>query len=395
MLLERSSLARPSVKAEAVALVPADLAQLCEAAERRRKAPCQYRKYARSGREADAVRGHSFSSAPTRSEQSALERLTPPFFAPLTPARWEAMRLAASFAARYGLGGAVPAGTIPEPRQNGQATEIIGLLCLVLGFQRFASRHARVRICVSTCAYMCARKARTSEPLTFIQSYHMDRGSRVVLEWFWPEPAPKRAGCGDAFPPISNKIGGGNAPGPSDRPSRGLMRGRGGESFGLFGLGGRADRARCSSSVRAARNGGKARLFAGGPCVVGTPMLERMAEGVGNPRFFEAAHLPSGKAAGRVLGGRRTPPCPHSRSQPPRSPSRARVAEFGSAFACSISGSMRGGEKSARRRFRRSGPGEGLRPGLSPVDMPGRGARDAAGKLRRRPCMGGGASRVN
>lgn len=387
MLLERKSLAMPSVKAEAIALVPAHLAQLCEAAEGRRKAPCQYVKYARSGREADAVREHSFCLAPTRSVSAALERPPLSFFASLTPARWDAMSLAAQFSGPVGPGGAVLARTAQNQRQNRQATDIAALSPLVLWFQRFASRDARPCIRVSACAYVCARNARTSEPAIIIYVNQMDSGSRAGSARFSPEPVLRRAGRPHGFPPISNILIGRYALAALDRSSRGLMRSGGGESFGVFGLGASTDRARRPSSTRRARNGGNASVFGGVSSVVGTLSLERRAQSRRNARFFEADRLPSGKARG-------TPPCPLSRSQPPSWRWRSAVSEFGSASPLLNAGPMRTLEKSARGRFRWTGSGEASRSAAIPTRMPGRGGGDAAGKLRRMTCMGGGISRV-
>ena len=387
MLLERRSLARPSAKAEAIALVPADLAQLCEAVEGRRKAPCQYDIYARSGRAADAVREHSFCSSPTRSGSAALEHPPLSFFASLTPARWDAMSLAAQFSGLVGSGVAVLVGTAQNQRQNRQVTDIVALLPLVPGFQSFASRDVRTCVHVSTCAYMCARNARTSEPTNIIYVNQMDSGSVAGSARFQPEPTLRGAGRAHGFAPISNILIGGYAPAALDRPSRGLMRSRLGESFGVFGLGASADRAPRPSSTRRARNGGKACVFDRASVAVGTLLLERGAQSRRNARFFEAEHLPSGKARG-------TPPCPLSETQPPSWRWRSTVSEFGSASPLLNAGLMRTLKKSARGQFRQTGSGEASRSAAIPTRMSGRGGGDAAGKLRRMTCMGGGNDRV-
>lgn len=298
--------------------------------------------------------------------------------------------MAANLPAASGCGVAVPARTDPEPSQNRQVSEIISVCSLVLRFQSVASRDARAGACVGLRVYAHVREARTSEPTYIIQSNQMDSGSEMVLERFQPEPAPRGAGRGRGFAPISNILVGGYAAAAVDRARRGLSRSRGGERFGVFGLGGRADRAGCSSSTRRGRNGGKASVSGGADRVVGTPMLERMAESRGFAPFSASPHLPSGKAAGLALGGRGTPPCPLSRSRQGTAPGRSSVPEFGSASACSPDGSIAAREKSARRRFRPTGPGEVLRVVASPALVPGRGDGDAAEKLRRMTCMGGG-----
>lgn len=392
--LERIGLAATVLDAILKCSFPSSLACAFGEAGGRGKAPCQYIKYARSGRVADAVRGHSFCSSPTRSDAAALERLSPPFFVPLTPARWQAMNLAASFSARHGCGVAVPARTAGNRRQNSQVSEIAMLLPMVPWFQRAASRYALACVYVGPCAYMCARKSRTSEPANFIHVNQVDSGSSVGSVWFQPEPAPRGAPVGHAIPPISNKLVGGYAPAVLDRARRGLERSGGGERFGVFGLGERAGRARCSSSTRRGRNGGFPPIFARRSARVGTSMLEREAQGVGNARFSEAAHLPSGKAGARVLGGRGTPPCPHRRSRSPLGCGRSRLAKFGSASPARIPGMMPSLENRSRGRFRQSGSGEAASPARDPARYPGRGSGEAAGKLRRASCMGGGIDRV-
>jgi hypothetical protein len=387
MLLERSSLASASAKAEPVALLKRHLAQLCEAAEARRNAPCQYPKYARSGRAADAVRGHSFSSAPTRSGSVSLDRSPLPFFVRLTPARWEAKSLAVASGGVKRVRGAVLTEPFGNQRQNLQAIDNVAQSGVVPWFRASASRDVRGGVCVCLCAYVREGIAGTSEPLSFIYVSQWDRGSGEVLARFSPEPALRGAGRTHGFAPISNILVGRYAPAALDPGRRGLMRSRAGERFGVFGLGGRADRAGCASSTRRKRNGGKASVFGGAAGVVGTLMLERRTQSLGKPRFFEAAHLPSGKAAG-------TPPCPLSRSRSIQWGGRSRLTGFGSAFSLTIVGTMPALEKSARSRFRQTGSGEALRADANPGQTPGRGYGDAAEKPCRMNCMGGGIDRV-
>lgn len=385
--LERIGLAATVLEAVLKCHFPTLLTSAVSVAEGRRKAPCQYVKYARSGRVADAVREHSFCSSPTRSGSAALERIALPFFVPLTPARWQAKSLAANFSALQGCGVAVPAEPIQNQRQNSQVAEIVRESAPVLWFRSFASRDVRACVCAGPCAYMCARKSRTSEPANNIYVYQLVSGSIVGSERFSPEPAPRGAGTAHGFAPISNKIVGRYARSGADRARRGLMRSRAGERFGVFGLGATADRAGCSSSTRRARNGGNASVFVGASSVVGTPMLERMTQTRGNAPFSAADRLPSGKARG-------TPPCPLSRAQPPSWRWRSSVSDFGSASPLLNAGPMRTLEKLARGQFRRAGSGEASRSTAIPTRMSGRGGGDAAGKLRRMTCMGGGISRV-
>lgn len=387
ILLERIGLAATVLEAVLKCHFPTILASTVSVAGRGGKEPCQYTKYARSGGVADAVREHSFCSAPTRSEEVTLERSALPFFVPLTPARWGAMSLVAAFLGADRVRGAVPVRTVPEPRQNHQLTEIASLSSLVLWFQLGASRHACAHTHVGPCAYMCARKARTSEPANNIYVIQMDRGSDAVLERFQPELAPLGAGRAQGFAPISNILIGRYAPAALDRARRGLMRSRGGERFGVFGRSAWALRPSAATSTRRARIGGNAWVFGAASSVVGTPMLERMAQTRGNACFFEADHLPSGKARG-------TPPCPLSRSQPPRWRWRSSVPDFGSAFGlidiqapCVPSKNWREVDFAGRGRGK-------LRRAANPARKPGRGVRDAAEMLRRMPCMGGGIDRV-
>lgn len=388
ILLERIGLAATVLEAVLKCHFPTILTSTFSVAGRGGKAPCQYIKYARSGRVADAVREHPFCSSPTRSGSAALERVAPPFFVRLTPARWEAMNLAANFSASNGCGAAVLSEPFQNQRQNRQVAEIVSQSSQVLGFRSGASRDARAYACMGLCAYMCARNARTSEPLSFIHIYQLDRGSSAVLSRFWPEPALIDAGRAHGFASISNILCGRYARSSSDRAPRGLMRSRGGERFGVFRLRASADRAAASSSTRRARNGGKASVFAGASGAVGTPSLERMAQTRGNTCFFEADHLPSGKA-------RSTPPCPLSRSRTSQWRWRSSVPGFGSAFALTNIQATHPPSKNRREPdFATRGRGK-LRGAGNPAIEPGRGVRDAAEMLRRMPCMGGGDSHVN
>ena len=394
MLLDRRSLANASAKAEAAALLAQDVSALNEAAERRRKAPCQYDIYARSGRAADAVREHSFSSAPTRSGSVSLERPSLPFFVPLTPARWEAKRLAVASCGVRRVRGAVLTEPIWNRRQNLQHLEIVAQSCAVLWFRAAASRDARVCEGAGLRAYVREEKSGTTEPPIIIYVNQMDSGSGEVPAWFQPEPAMIDARRGHAFPPIANILFGRNAAAASDRPLRGLSRSRARETFGDFRSLGRVGLAGCSSSTRRARIGGKPPFFERADRAVGTSTLERGAQSLGNACFSQPDRLPSGKAARIALGGRGTPPCPHSKSRHPLGPSCARLSEFGSAFGLTIISACGTAPKNRREvDFCRRGRGK-LRPGRNPATRPGRGGGDAAGKLRRMPCMGGGIDHV-
>ena len=384
ILLERLGLAATVHEAIPLGTFPSSLTSAVSVAGRGGKAPCQYIKYARSGRVADAVREHSFCSSPTRSGSAALERVAPLFFVHLTPARWQAMNLAANFLASHGCGVAVLTEPFQNQRQNRQVTEIVIKSSPVLWFRSFASRDVRACVHVGPCAYMCARNARTSEPLIFIHIYQLDSGSSAVLERFWPEPALIDGRQAHGFAPISNILCGRYGAAALDPARRGLMRSRLGERFGVFGLGATA----APSSARRERNGGKASVFAGASGVVGTPMLERMAQTRGNPCLFDADRLPSGKARG-------TPPCPLSRPLTSQWRSRSRLARFGSAFVLrNMQASCAPSKNRRELDFTRRGRGK-LRSAGSPAIEPGRGARDAAEMLRRMPCMGGGDSHVN
>lgn len=384
ILLERIGLAATVLEAILFGTFPSSLTSAVSVVGRGGKAPCQYIKYARSGRVADAVREHSFCSSPTRSGSVALERVALPFFVRLTPARWQAINLAANFSASNGCGVAVLTEPFQNQRQNRQVTEIVSQSPSVLWFRSFASRDARAYTHVGPCAYMCARNARTSEPLNFIHIYQLDSGSSAVLARFWPEPALIDAGRAHGFAPISNILCGRYGAAALDRARRGLMRSRLGERFGVFGLGAAA----APSSARRERNGGKASVFAGASGLVGTPMLERMAQTRGNTCLLSSDRLPSGKARG-------TPPCPLSRAVPSQWRCRSRLARFGSAFALlNMQASCAPSKNRRELDFARRGRGK-LRGAGSPAIEPGRGVRDAAEMLRRMPCMGGGDSHVN
>lgn len=359
-------------------------------AEHGAKAACQYTKYARSGRVADAVRERSLNATPARSISS---RSHLSFFVTLTPARWGAYRLARQFSASIGSGGAVLDRTSQNHGQNQQHIENIAQTVAVLWFCDCASRHARRRAYVRTCAYMCARKARTSEPVQYIVIFHIDIGSVVGSARFWPEPAMRAGIESHAFPPVSIKIVGRYVP---ISASKGLLRGDPGETFGDFGPIG-IDRAAAGLDVdQVMLIDGFLRVSAGRLGLVGMVMLERCQQRRRNACYSGNRPLPIGKASACAQASAGTPPMP---------PLPATISP------CSLppetnriwirfprlnhSGTMRDRQGGARRNgWRQIGSGKGCPVHFDPVDT-GQGMQKTAGKLHRICQAIGGAADVN
>ncbi len=374
------------------------------------KAPCQYIKYARSGRAADAVREHSFFAAiaatPTR--VAGLDRL-PLLFSLLTPARCDASRLAVQYSGPSGLGGAVPRFQGWNHCENRQASEIISKTSPVLRFQRLASRHARVRTCAGLRAYMCARKAGTLEPLIFIYVYQIDVGSVLGSSAGTLEPALPAMPQWHGFLPLSIKIGGRYV---GKGASRGLKLGGGGEKFGVFVLGGSIgglellDQVVIGMDPRAAaaigQSDGFLRVSAGRSGRVGMASLEWNAQRRRNARFLVIWPLPIGKG---THPGRSTapssaghPPMPPSAIAPTSSSIAPEAGQILDRFPKSrlliISGHRRCRWIGAPRTgWRQTGSGEGGGRHSHPP-VAGRGGK-AAGKLRRFSQANGGWTHVN
>jgi hypothetical protein len=380
----------PSYKAEGPSMSSNHFVLGIDAAQHGAKASCQYIKYARSGRVADAVRERSLNATPARSISS---RSHLSFFVTLTPARWGAYRLASQFSASIGSGGAVLDRTSQNHGQNQQHIENIAQTGSVLWFCDFASRYARRRAYMRTCAYMCARKSRTSEPLQYIVIYHIDIGSGHGSARFWPEPALRAGIESHAFPPVSIKLVGRYVP---ISACRGLLLGCPGETFGDFGPIG-IDRAAAGLDVDQARAiDGFLRVSAGRSGLVGMAMLEWSAQRRRNARYSGNRPLPIGKASACAqvpVGTPPMPPLPATIS--PSSLARKLCQNLIALRRLNHSGTMRDRQGGARRNgWRQIGSGKGWPVRFDPVDT-GRGMQKTAGKLHRITQAIGGGRDVN
>lgn len=129
----------------------------------------------------------------------------------LTPARWQANKLAAAWSVQRRVRGRF----WPEPRENRHRT--IKLLKLqanavpVLGSGAGASRDVRgpVRARMRGGARVgMGDYIRTTEPMDITHIYHEVSGSKAVLERFWSEPGSSIKHDNGGFPPFLNIIGG-------------------------------------------------------------------------------------------------------------------------------------------------------------------------------------------
>jgi hypothetical protein len=379
-----------SYKAEAMTVSSRFVAPGVYAAEHGAKAACQYIKYARSGRVADAVREHSFFASLTRSSWSRWHGL---LFVPLTPARWLAYKLAGKFSASIGSGGAVLARTVQNQRQNLQTIDIPTFFRSVLRFWVFASRYTCVRVHARPCAYGNRRNPRTSEPHQFIVINHRVIGSSTGSVRFQPEPALSTMADGDGFLPVLRLIAGING---ARCASSGLLRGWGGESFGVFGLVGlqlAADRCR----ARLARSDdGFMRLCGHRSGHVGIPMLERLAERLTNAALSMNWPLPIGKARTIAQVRQGTPPMPPFRRGPSSSSMARQTCQIWIGFpSLQYSGLKSIGQKQTRGNgWRQIGSGKGRAVRFNPVEA-GQGNQIAAEKLHRIAQAIGGRADVN
>ncbi len=301
--------------------------------------PCQSPKYDRSEGAAVAVRDHSLAPWPAGAGiDGAQGRIATRQAFVLTPTRWGARRVAASLCEGSGSGGAVLYRTATEPPQNRQPLENLTNCARFSRFYATASRDAREAVCV--CAPVCVQlrvyvrgaNHRTIEPLVYIYSNQVIRGSRPVLARFWSEP-----GCGGTLHPRGsarspNKLAGGYRGAPVELVPIGacstVLRARGAQSFGDFGRG-PGDGRRIGGCARAADlgdlgriqssdgNGGSLPFMGWSTARVGRVMLEGWTLRPGLAWFAGERPLPVSLGAGCEAGGGRAalaaPPLPPSR----------------------------------------------------------------------------------
>jgi hypothetical protein len=361
------------------------------------KAACQDRKYARSGRAADAVRVHSLLLSRSRAEAASRPPRSPSFFlSMLTPARFDAMNLVRQFSAPDGVGWTVPAGTIQNRRQNHQPIEILRFCASVLRFSGIASRHVCVGVCVGVHAYMHAREARTSEPSILIVLIQGFSGSSAVLTWFSLEPHPVAGLESGGIASFPIKIVGRYCLEHASIGRKGFVAVEGGRKVWRFSTWLQRDRGR---TWWACLNDGFLRVSAGRSGYVGTVRFERLAEARSNASFLALAHLPIRMAERSPRARQGHPPMPPLAGAIPSGSlalERARISIGYRAGSSRINlyGSLSCGGEVARRVSCATGPGEGWGSHLNPRST-GWGRKNAAGKLHRFRQAIGGLAHVN
>lgn len=363
-----------------------------------------------SGTEGDAVRSCSLRPRPVemQSAGNAIIALSSPV--PLTPARWEAIRMARQFVAPIGFGATVTAVTALLPFCNWQHLDIATFSARLQRLHGSLTRDARVCVRVRAHVRTCAREAVTSVTaytnLCKSMGYQLPSGYSAVTAVTALAGPRKSAVSGDR----SNILACGYGRGVLEVGCSGVTLARPGENFGVFALGASSTRALAGLARHRDRNGGFLRVCRGAGGTVGRVMLEGMAETRGNAWFLRASPKPVGlvqlPAAGAVQaeGGRgrtrpigpEAPPLPPSPAALPPSMSahdRARIwirvpvghAHWGTGDR----------PKGERQTLRPSyGPGLGERLGQNRNGKAGRGSGER-GALRRSGDGSAGVSHVN
>lgn len=277
----------------------------------------------RSVRAADAVRD--------RSAQACALRLTLAFAVSRTPARGFAGIVSATSGGACGSGEAVPKGTYGNRIRNRYPVDLARFYRRFPWFPLFGHSQMRARVCTHTCAYTRGEKQGTREPLFFSVVKEKVSGSQAVPKRFPREPMLSTAAKCDI---LAGGYAWGSVAFSSEASISGRNRGRGGESFGVFGLGLVAIGAAGGLELEQLRNGGIPPVSSGRIGLVGRAMLEGEAQGLDAVRFSAPCILPSRSARTprpRLARLAQVAPlCPHSPGRSPLAPCRASVAEIGS-----------------------------------------------------------------
>lgn len=217
---------------------------------------------------------------------------------PLTPARWGAIKLAASFPPWCGSGGSVPQGTGTEPRGNRQSLEIAGFSDRFPRFRPSYAREARARACAATRAYAHVRSGGTTEPHQLTYIYQYVSSSLAVPSWFPAEPAADLDRQRHFLAGGYARRGSAGLGGVGQVVAKGVEQGRAAQNFGVFGLGlvGGLD----VEQLRG--NGGILPISACLGGRVGRTMLEGSAQRRGLLRFLHPRRKPS-RVRGEGPGG--------------------------------------------------------------------------------------------
>lgn len=302
----------------------------------RGKAPCQSINCARSGRAADAVRERS-TDAPTRRDRAGF---VVGLFVLLTPARWDARKLAGQSRRDIGAGVRFCSRTDQNRHQNQQAIEISTQSARFSRFCDFASRDVRAYVCAIT---RVSRARVLPEPQNHSAFPFINKGLLVlepVLVGSASEPHGVIGAASTLFRRFSNKLAGGYAGHALLTGCRGSFRAAVGESFGVLEagaapIGGLGERIGSWASA-SGENGGFPAFSTRPSRAVGSAMLEGMAQSAGFPPFLTDRRKPV-RLEGR--GGsidRPAPPAPPSAA--------ARLPSMASPEACQIWAEHRAGK---------------------------------------------------
>lgn len=260
----------------------------------------------------------------------------------LTPARWDAIRLASHWPTHCGSGGAVADATVLQPLCNRYPSEIIGNIGVVARLHLVASRYARGGGRVHAPTRMCVRIAATMQPLSFAHIYQWVGGCKAVAKRLQLQPAavaPRSAAFGATQ--MNILAAGYSARGPG-RAIRGNSEGQRPKSFRVFAWAVcRSSSTRCAGQlVRGAkRNGGFLRVSRAVPGPVGMIMLEGCAYPTESRRFSASERKPvrlNGADRAHPGGVDRAAPGAGSPTRATRTgaPWRTRFSENGFRFGC-------------------------------------------------------------
>lgn len=329
---------------------------------------------ARSGREADVMRGRSAHALPGAIALASI--------ASRTPARCLAMIVSANPGGANGSGVAVPKGTAGNRRGNAQAVVIARQTARFPRFPRFG--RSQMRACAGAYAHVYAGggKQGTREPLSFPSLNHRVVGS---LTGSLLVPSGTANAAAAAARPVGRGrdiLGGGNGAQRlalvADRRIRGQNDGRGGESFRVFGARLAPIGLELGRIQQRGGNGGNPPFSRASIGPVGRAMLEGSTQGVGLARFpapcGQPVRLDRAHPASIGASAQAAPLCPHSRRRDPLAPGHATVSEFRSASREAFPALRHGLAGRAKVEIGQMGRGEGSLA-QAPQGLTGRGKR--------------------
>lgn len=332
----------------------------------------------RSGAAGDAVRGRSLSPWPVaqqivwRALRAQCRHLT------LTPARWDAIRLACQLVDTAGSGAAVTVVTAMKPICNRQLSDNASFFAPVTRLQACASRHVRVGACAHTRAYTRAHVHEiTCNSVTVSIYVYNTVGCRLqsgyVEVTLVTRGRCRRIGADRAQP--SGYSGRRKPQGLLDRAANGVLLARAAETFGvsvarrasrmaLIGVAAPLDQ----GEALIGKNGGFLRFPTLASGYVGRAMLEGSTEGRGNAGFSWTVRKPvrlvaaaAGRPGAALAIGPEAPPLPPSRARAAPSTVGREAARISNGFPVGTLDSRDGTNRAgaAQSLARRNGSGFG------------------------------------